>query len=258
MALTKVALSFCDNTKALALAEASAFGVNSNVMTIDKAEFDRLVLEAGEDEEQAEDDASQQPEENEGSDEDSKSNAEAEDAVEDVDKPFSGLDLRAARCFGYRVPKEKCWECIAKQSEDVGWNLVDKEQLEKSLAKDVEDSYMKIAEFKLVDVDDDMAYSLWFDNNKALWGVGVLDSPKAEMTIEERADFFKSDMFQKIAKKTYYRILNAQQTFNSDVKPHIDEGELLLVDAVKLDAIMHFLDLDYFLKNLLNGKYLSY
>lgn len=38
----------------------------------------------------------------------------------------------------------------------------------------------------------------------------------------------------------------------------MDNGEFLLVDAVKLDAIMHFLSLDYFLKNLMNGKYLSY
>ena len=117
---------------------------------------------------------------------------------------------------------------------------------------------MKIAKFKLVDIDDSMGYSLWFDNNKALWCIEILDSPKAEMTVEDRGDFFKSDIFKKIAKKTYYRLLNAQQTFEKDVKSHVDNGELLLVDAVKLDAITHFLNLDYFLKNLLNGKYLSY
>ena len=76
---------------------------------------------------------------------------------------------------------------------------------------------MKIASFKLVNVDDDMAYSLWFDNNKAMWSVEVLDSPKAEMSIEERGNFFKSDMFKSIAKKTYYRILNAQRVFEKDV-----------------------------------------
>ena len=221
-------------------------------MEIDKEEFDRILLEAGEDEDtSSEDDESQQPEENED-------DANATQAVEEISKPFSGLDLRAAHCFGYRVPKERCWTYIAKQAEDAGWNLVDAQQLEKSLAKDVEDSYLKIAEFKLTNVDDDMSYSLWFDNNKALWSIEVLDSPKAEMTIEERADFFKSDMFKSIAKKTYYKLLDAQETFNKDVKQHMDNGELLLVDAVKLDAIMHFLSLDYFLKNLMNGKYLSY
>jgi len=38
----------------------------------------------------------------------------------------------------------------------------------------------------------------------------------------------------------------------------LENGELLLVDVVKLEAILSFLDTDYFLKNLLEGKYLSY
>jgi len=54
-----------------------------------------------------------------------------------------------------------------------------------------------------------MSYSLYFDNNKALWKLEILDSPKAEMTVEERGNFFKSDMFKKISKKTYYRLLDA-------------------------------------------------
>jgi hypothetical protein len=40
-----------------------------------------------------------------------------------------------------------------------------------------------------------MSYSLRFDNNKALWQVEISNSPKAELSIEERADFFKSEMF---------------------------------------------------------------
>lgn len=185
---------------------------------------------------------------------------EADDEIDpaEVDKPFSGLDLRAAHCFGYRVPKERCWAYIAKQAKDVGWKLIDRKQLENSLTKDVEDSYFKIAEYKLVDVESDMAYSLWFDNNKALWAVEIMDSPKAELSIEERADFFKSEMFQKIAKKTYYYLLEAQKIYNEVIKPHLDNGELLLVDAVKLDAVLYFLNLDYFMKNVLNGKYLNY
>lgn len=37
------------------------------------------------------------------------------------------------------------------------------------------------------------------------------------MTIEERADFFKSDMFKKIAKKTYYRLLDAKNSYYKNV-----------------------------------------
>ena len=200
---------------------------------IDKTEFQRLVLEASEED-------------------------NAKEAIDDVDKPFSGLDLRSALCFGYSIPFSKCWKHLADQSEEVGYKLIDHAQLEKSLEQDVQRSYLTIAQFKLVDVDDDMKYSLWFDNNKALWNIEIANSPKAQMTIEERANFFKSEMFNRIAKKTYYRLLNAKKTFDKNVKFHCDNGELLLVDTVKLDAILHFLELDYFLKNVLNGKYLNY
>ena len=183
---------------------------------------------------------------------------EADDVDEQTlsDEPFAGLDLRAARCFG-STPGQN-WKDLADQAEDVGYAHIDKEQLEKSLAKDVEKSYIKIAQFKLENVDDSMSYSLYFDNNKALWKLEILNSPKAEMTIEERADFFKSEMFKKIAKKTYYRLLDAYKTFNKNVRPAFENGEMLLVDAVKLEAILDFFDRDYFLKNLLAGKYLGY
>lgn len=232
-------------------------------------DLEEMLLEAGEDEEADaapdEGDAGEEDSKEEGKDDEQSSDdkskdedKEAKDAVEQVDQPFSGLDLRAAHCFGYSMPKESNWKSIAEQAEDIGWDNIDKEQLEKSLAKDVEKSYLRLAQFKLVDIDDSMAYSLCFDNNKALWSLEILDSPKAELSIEERADFFKSDIFKKIAKKTYYRLLGAQKVFNEVVKPRCENGELLLVDAVKLDAIMHFLSLDYLMKNLLNGKYLSY
>lgn len=38
----------------------------------------------------------------------------------------------------------------------------------------------------------------------------------------------------------------------------MEEGELLLVDTVKLDAILHNLDLEHFMQNVLNCKYLGY
>ena len=120
--------------------------------------------------------------------------------------------------------------------------MIDADALDKSLALDVENSYLRIAEFTLVNLDDNVAYSLWFDNNKALWGVSIKDSPKAEMTVEERADFFKSDIFKKIAKKTYFRLTAAKDAFYSIVDEHLKNAELLLVDTVKLSAILHFLD----------------
>lgn len=50
-----------------------------------------------------------------------------------------------------------------------------------------------------MNVDDDTAYTAWFDNSASLWGVQIADSPKAELEAQERADFFKSGLFKKAA-----------------------------------------------------------
>ena len=70
-----------------------------------------------------------------------------------------------------------------------------------------------------VNIADFYSAGQFTDNSKALWNIEIVDSPKAEMTIEERADFFKSEMFKKTAKKAYYRISAAFETFNKNVKP---------------------------------------
>lgn len=173
-------------------------------------------------------------------------------------KPFAGLDLRYARCFGFALPEKDNWLKIAKQSEDINWNLIDVKQLENSLSKDVLKSYLFIAEYKLVNVDDDMGYTIKFNNNETLWQVEITGSPKAEMTIEERANFFKSDMMKKIAKRTYQILLNAKDTYDKIVDYHMKNGELLLVDLTKFEAIYSFLDNDHFMQNILDCKYLSY
>ena len=206
------------------------------------------LLEAGENEE----------ENKEGSEE----NAQPEDSADDEDlmsdEPFVGLDLRYAKCFGYSVPEQKNWKFLADQADDLGWKNIDFKQLEKNLTKDVEASYMNIAYFKLTNVDDETDYVLSFDNNKSLWNLHIAHSPKAELNVKERADFFKSKIFKKIAQRTYDRILSAKQTYDKIVKQHLENGELLLVDVVKLDAILSFIDTEHFMDNLLNGKYLSY
>ena len=204
------------------------------------------LLEAGEDEENKD----------EGTEETQPEDSDNDDIMSD--EPFAGLDLRYAKCFGYSVPEEKNWKYLADQADNLGWNNVDVKQLEKNLTQDVEKSYMKIAQFKLTNVDDETDYILSFDNNKSLWDLHIAHSPKAELDIEERADFFKSKLFKKITQRTYDRILSAKQTYDKIVKQHLENGELLLVDVIKLDAILSFIDTEHFLDNLLNGKYLSY
>lgn len=64
-------------------------------------------------------------------------------------------------------------------------------------------------------------------------------------------------MFKKVSKKAWHRLIDAKRAFGKMVKPLIEDGKLLLVDAVKLDAILDFLDEEHFLKNLLEGKHFS-
>lgn len=87
-----------------------------------------------------------------------------------------------------------------------------------------------------------MSYVLWFDNNRGLWDVRIMDSPKAELTVEQRADFFKSETFKKIAKRTYYVIVDAKSLYEQIVKEHVENGDLIDIDVVKLDAILHWID----------------
>lgn len=171
---------------------------------------------------------------------------------------FDGLDLRYALCFGYSSPKANSWTNIAEIAIDKGWNNIDASMLEENFMHNIEACYYNIAQFMLENVEDDMCYNLMFDNSKSLWHVSIKNSPKAEMTVEQRADFFKSDVFQKIAKQTYYIIINAIKIYKKIVKQHIENGELINIDIIKLDAILHYVDQEYFLENLVNGKYLNY
>ena len=184
--------------------------------------------------------------------------SEADEDENEGSNEFEGLDLRGASCFGYGSPKADSWTNLAEIALDKGWSNIDTKQIEESLLHNVEACYHMIAKFKLENVNDDMTYLLWFDNNKGLWNVSIEGSPDADLTIEQRAAFFKSDVFKRIAKQAYYIVTDAKKMYDKVVKQHIENGEMIDVDVVKLDAILHWIDQQYFLDNLLNGKYLSY
>jgi hypothetical protein len=48
--------------------------------------------------------------------------------------------------------------------------------------------------------------------------------------------------------------MDAIKAYNEIIHSHINDGSLLLVDVVKLEAILHFLNSKHFLENLRNGK----
>lgn len=72
-----------------------------------------------------------------------------------------------------------------------------------------------------------------------MWSLQVQDSPKAEISLEQKADFFKSDMFKKVAGRTADLVARAVVQYNEVIEQHLKSGELLDVDEVKLAAILH-------------------
>lgn len=90
-----------------------------------------------------------------------------------------------------------------------------------------------------------------------MWGLQVQDSPKAEISIEDKAAFFKSDMFKKIAQRTADIVLRANDEYEQVIDWHLKNGELLEVDEVKLSAILHLIGQTLTISNLRNGKWMK-
>lgn len=79
-------------------------------------------------------------------------------------KPFSNLDLNEWYCFGIEHPKENSWVNLCMRSRTLGWKKVNVKMLERSLAQNVDASYLYLASFYLTDLDDDTKYLCFFDN----------------------------------------------------------------------------------------------
>lgn len=173
------------------------------------------------------------------------------DNSEDIKKPFDSLDLKGITLFGGR------WVELATQTKTLGWNGVDKQVLEKSLARAVDSSYFRIVSFNVEDLDTEIIWHASFLNDKGLWELEIFDSPHADVEPEQMADFFGSDEFKKIAKRAGWLLEEASKAVNEVIMPKLEAGELLSTDEVKLAAIMHWLSDKQFMENLRSGKFME-
>ena len=180
-----------------------------------------------------------------------------EDNIQEEQKPFENLDLNEWYCFGIEHPKENSWTTIALKSRTLGWKAIDVKKLENSLRQNVDSSYLFLASFYLTNLDDDMKYLCFFDNQKGMWGLQIQDSPKAEIDLEEKSNFFKSDMFKKIAERTADLIQRANDEYEQVIDQHLKNGELLEVDEIKLSAILHLANQKVTMQNLRSGKWMK-
>ena len=178
---------------------------------------------------------------------------ENDDNIEDIKKPFDNLDLKRISVFGAR----ETWTKLAAQSKTLGWTGISKTALEKSLAQAVDSSYFRIVSFDVEDLDNEITWHASFLNDKGLWELEIANSPQADVEPSQMADFFGSDEFKRIAKRTGWFLEEAKHLLIDVIMAKLETGELLDVDEVKLSAIMHWLSNKQFMENLRSGKFME-
>ena len=171
-------------------------------------------------------------------------------------KKFEGLDIRSVRCFGFKSPKQDGWKQIALQSVTAGWKYIDVKKLEQDLAANVDESYASIAEFTAEDVNTGIKWKAKFINDKQLWTLVIEDSPDAEVLLDDKVAFFTSELFLSFMKKALDYVISAKKTYDEIVSQHLEEGELLAVNEVKLSALLWYIDNKTFMSNFRLGEFI--
>lgn len=197
-------------------------------------------------------------EEKEETAEEPKEDSADEEQEDEQAKPFANLDLREAYCFGWeKDAKKKCWYNKSLEAKAVGWKKADVPGIELSLKQNVDACYFYLASFYFVDLDDEIKWHAFFDNSKGLWRLEIQDSPRAEIDSQQYADFFGSDLMKKAASRAYDLIKRAEKEFEETLRFHLESGELLQVDEIKLEAEMHFINDSLLMENLKACKWVQ-
>lgn len=151
----------------------------------------------------------------------------------------------------------KNWTSLAGKAVSYGWRSVDKKALESTLAADAVKSYSRLFESVFEDLDDGIYYTVWFDNAKKLYCLELTDGKDngAELMLEQKREFFKSEMFKKTSKRAAELVERAKKIYTSCVKDHLESGELLEVDETKMSAIESFLNDEQLMRNFRLAKW---
>lgn len=175
---------------------------------------------------------------------------------------FESLELTSALCFGWRPPrlgddglKRRCWYDLAEESITKGWRDTDVQAMSKDLAANVASSYFYIAQGEFRDVVTGFRWRAVFVNDHMLWRLDMPKSPDTEILPADAAEFFKSKMFLKFAKRCGDLIDRADKRFRETVWPHVQEGEFLEVAEEKLERVLFNIETARFMNNLRTGKY---
>lgn len=204
------------------------------------------------------DSSGQDDQANDANDSSSSKDEDSDNEQNEAPAPFSMLDLKSERCFGWQ-PKANicCWYNLSLTGKANGWTEPLTQRVEKSLKQNVDDCYFCLAQLNFIDLDDDVKYHAQFDSAKGMWKLSIADSPDAELTLEQIGNFFKSDIMKRCAKRCYDLVIRAYREFEQTLRPMLEDGKLLDVDEVKLAAILHFISEDITMQNLRTCKWMS-
>lgn len=220
---------------------------------VDESGFDPLdylvpINEEGEDEDDDIDEVDEEPEEDEGG------AAEAPAEGGSGPAPFQNLQLVEAFCFGWCTrAADLCWANIADGSVSKGWKNSDIQRLDVDLKKNVDACYFFPCQGVFEDIDTGFRWRAAFVADHMMWKLEILGG--SEVLPEDAKAFFGCDYFKKFSKRCGDLIDRARKIYVDVVDPHLKSGELMQVDPIKLDRIIHDTGVTRFMDNLRGGKY---
>lgn len=168
---------------------------------------------------------------------------------------MQNLDIKKLEVFGWSHPKKDCWWYIINPSISKGWHSIDVKKAEQSLKTNILSSYTRLFSSDFEDLDDSIHYTVYFDNQKRLFNLELTNTKNGEILPEQKKEFFKSDLFKKTAARAYEILVRAKEQIENIVMTHIEQGELLEIDEIKLEAIIHMLNDQVLMKNFRLAKY---
>lgn len=175
--------------------------------------------------------------------------------AEEPKKPFENLELKEAFCWGWCTrAAELCWANIADASITKGWRNSDVKRLDVDLKKNVDACYFFICQGTFEDLDTGFRWRAAFVNDHALWKL-ELSEGQAEVLPEDAKAFFSCEYFKKFSKRCGDLIDRARKIYLDVVDPHLKNGELMSVDPVKMERLVHDSGVSQFMDNLRNSKY---
>lgn len=171
---------------------------------------------------------------------------------------MQNLDIKKIDIFGWSLPKSDCWWYIIGQAISNGWRgwqSIDVKKVEQSLKTNILSSYNRLFSSVFEDLDDSIHYTVYFDNQKRLFNLELTNTKTGEILPEQKKEFFKSEIFKKTAARAYEILVRAKDQIEKFVMKHIEQGELLEIDEIKLEAIVHMLNDQVLMKNFRLAKY---